>query len=97
MSLDLATRPPLLWRPGREQTSWLLSPLDQSNWCRVTVSRGPEPFRPVSFLKEPSFVRVGRSYVRMGTPPSGDCTSLCVSGHARRPYPESYRSNGSTD
>src|SRR5215217_780931 len=35
----------------------------------VSVSRGPEPARPVTFLKEPAFISVGRSYVRIRAPP----------------------------
>ena len=33
----------------------------QSRWCLQRTSRGPQPLSPVSFLKEPAGVRVGRS------------------------------------
>jgi hypothetical protein len=33
----------------------------QSRWCLQSTSRGPQPLSPVSFLKEPAGVRVGRS------------------------------------
>jgi hypothetical protein len=40
------------------------------SWCLRSTSFGPWPLSPVSFLKDPTLVRVGRSYVRIATPPS---------------------------